>query len=87
MTSVTFDLIIYVPSRCFLVGIYVWPRFKLLKVGIVLLVLFKSVSKPGFYIKDPVCFMIDIVIVTVCLPHLQKIIYVYNYANKRIFKH
>jgi hypothetical protein len=29
--------------------------------------------------------MIDIV--TVCIPHLQKIIYVYNYANKTIFKH
>jgi hypothetical protein len=36
-------------------------------------------------IKDPVCFVIDIV--TVCISHLQKIIYVYNYANKTIFKH
>jgi hypothetical protein len=35
--------------------------------------------------KDPVCFVIDIV--TVCIPHFQKIIYVYNYANKTIFKH
>jgi hypothetical protein len=35
--------------------------------------------------KDPVWFVIDIV--TVCKPHLQKIIYVYNYANKTIFKH
>jgi hypothetical protein len=32
--------------------------------------------------KDPVCFVIDIV--TVCILHLQKIIYVYNYANKTI---
>jgi hypothetical protein len=36
-------------------------------------------------VKDPVYFVIDIV--TLCILHLQKIIYVYNYADERIFKH
>jgi hypothetical protein len=26
-------------------------------------------------------------IVTVCIPHMQKVIYVYNFGNKTIFKH
>jgi hypothetical protein len=38
-----------------------------------------------FNIKDTVKFVINIG--TVCIPHLQKIMYVYNYANKTIFKH
>jgi hypothetical protein len=44
-----------------------------------------TVIEIHFSFKGPVCFVIDFV--TVCIPHLQEIIYVYNYAKKTIFKH